>query len=271
MSAGVAHAEPPPAGPSPVRQGGKGTPDLGPPSWSVRLGPACWGCRGRDVDEGRVAAAMTANKNLKRRVRARAARTGESYAAALRHVRPQHQGTEMPETTPLRLATAQVTISEDPRDQAKLRQSGQEVRALMRQAGQAGARVIHFPEVFTEYERLDADVVLFSTTGAGNDPGATAAFATEAQAHAAANSLWVSFAVAAGQGPPAGIIAPDGRWAARCPDDGHPALAVAAIDNEPESRDIAVTKARPWRRLARAGIYDAHQVTDDRSEERTAF
>ena len=337
---------------------------------------------------------MTANKNLKRRVRARAARTGESYAAALRHVRPQHQGTEMPETTPLRLATAQVTISEDPRDQAKLRQSGQQVQELMRQAGQAGARVIHFPEgatcsphkrimsvagpaevgpadwdradwpalraevtaiarlagelrlwtvlgsvhpltpphrphnslyvisergelvtryderllsntklsfmyapgavpvtfavdgvrfgcalgievhfpeVFTEYERLDADVVLFSTTGAGNDPGATAAFATEAQAHAAANSLWVSFAVAAGQGPPAGIIAPDGRWAARCPDDGHPALAVADIDNEPESRDIAVTKARPWRRLARAGIYDAHQVTDDRSEERTAF
>lgn len=100
---------------------------------------------------------------------------------------------------------------------------------------------------------------------------ATAAFATEAQAHAAANSFWVSFAVAAGQGAPAGVIAPDGRWAARCAGDGHPALAVADIDNEPESRDIAVSKARPWRRLARAGIYDAHQVTDDRSEERTAF
>lgn len=89
---------------------------------------------------------MTANKNLKRRVRARAARTGESYAAALRHVRPQHQGAEMPEASPLRLATAQVTISEDPRDQARLRQSGQEVQELMRQASQAGARVIHFPE-----------------------------------------------------------------------------------------------------------------------------
>jgi hypothetical protein len=96
-------------------------------------------------------------------------------------------------------------------------------------------------------------------------------FATEAQAHAAANSLWVSFALPARQGAPAGIIAPDGRWAARCPGTGYPALAVADIDNEPESRDIAVTRARPWRRLARAGIYDAHRVTDGRSDDRTSF
>ena len=59
---------------------------------------------------------------------------------------------------------------------------------------------VHFPEVFTEYERLDVDVILFSTTGAGDDPDATAVFATEAQAHAAANSLWVSFAVSASPG-----------------------------------------------------------------------
>jgi hypothetical protein len=45
------------------------------------------------VDEGR----MTTNKNLKRRVRMRAAKTGESYAAALLHVRPAQQGDTMPE------------------------------------------------------------------------------------------------------------------------------------------------------------------------------
>ena len=84
MTVGVAHAKPPPAGPSPVCYGGKGTPDLGSPSWSVRLGQACWGSCGRGVDEGR----MTSNRNLKRRVRACAAKTGESYAAALR----QHRG-----------------------------------------------------------------------------------------------------------------------------------------------------------------------------------
>jgi hypothetical protein len=70
---------------------------------------------------------------------------------------------------------------------------------------------------------------------------------------------------------PAGIIAPDGRWAAQCPADGHPAITVTGVDNRPESIDIAVTKARPWRRQARAGVYDAHLVTDDRSDDRRAF
>ncbi len=337
---------------------------------------------------------MTSNRNLKRRVRARAAKTGESYTAALRHVRPAQADT-MPEVTLLRLATAQVVVRQDPRDRGQLRQSGRDVRELMRQAHRAGARIIHFPEgatcsphkrimsatgpaevgpadwgradrqvlraelaaiarlagelrlwavlgsvhpltpphrphnsmyvvsdqgelvtryderllsstklsfmytpgsgpvtfevdglrfgcamgievhfpeVFAEYERLDVDGVLIST-GPGQTSAGTAAFATEAQAHAATNSLWVSFAMAAQHSvaAPCGIIAPDGRWAAQCPDDGHPAVAIADIDNRPESIDIAVAKARPWRRLARAGAYDAHLVTDDRSDDRRAF
>jgi predicted amidohydrolase len=131
---------------------------------------------------------------------------------------------------------------------------------------------VHFPEVFAEYERLDVDGVLIST-GPGQTPGGTAAFATEAQAHAATNSLWVSFAMAAqhSAAAPAGTIAPDGSWAAQCPGDGHPAVAIADLDNRPESIDIAVAKARPWRRLARAGVYDAHLVTDDRSDDRGSF
>ena len=132
---------------------------------------------------------------------------------------------------------------------------------------------VHFPEVFAEYERLDVDGVLFSTTGPGQATNAAAAFATEAQARAAANSLWVSFAIAAQHGvaAPAGIIAPDGNWAARCPNGGLSALAIADIDNQPESIDIAITKARPWRRQVRAGVYDAHQVTDNRSNDRDVF
>jgi hypothetical protein len=68
-----------------------------------------------------------------------------------------------------------------------------------------------------------------------------------------ANSLWVSFAVSAqhGAAAPAGIVAPDGRWAARYADDGRPAVAVADIDNRAESIEIAVAKARPWRRRVR--------------------
>jgi predicted amidohydrolase len=352
---------------------------------------------------------MTANKNLKRRVRARAAKTGESYAAALRHVRPTQQGDTVPETNPIRLATAQTIVRDDPGDLGQLRQSGHDVRELIRQAHRAGARIIHFPEgatcsphkrimsgtgpeqvgpadwdradwpvlqgelaaiarlagelrlwtvlgsvhpltpphrphnslyvisdrgelvtryderllsntklsfmyspgsdpvtfevdgvrfgcalgievhfpeVFAEYERLDVDAVLFSTAGPGQAPGpdqapgpgqcagpSQGAFATEAQAHAATNSLWVSFAISAQHSPaaPAGIIAPDGGWAARAPRDGHPAVAVADIDNQPESIDIAVTKARPWRRRARAGVYAEHLVTDDRSGNRASF
>jgi predicted amidohydrolase len=339
---------------------------------------------------------MTVNRNRKRRVRARAAKTGESYAAALRHVRPAQQGDIMPEMNPVRLATAQVIAREDPGDGGQLRQSGREVRELMRQAHRAGARIIHFPEgatcsphkrimsgtgpaevgpadwgradwqvlraeleatarlagelrlwtvlgsvhpltpphrphnsmyvisdrgelvtryderllsntklsfmytpgsgpvtfeacglrfgcalgievhypeVFGDYERLDVDVVLFSTAGPGQASDGAGAFAAEARGHAAANSLWLSFALPAQHSPaaPAGIIAPDGRWAARCPGDGQPAVTIADLDNRPESIDIAVTRARPWRRQARAGVYDAHLVTDDRSDDRAAF
>ena len=392
MGSGVAHAQPPPADPSPASHGGKGTLDLGSSSWSVRLGQACWGSCGRDVDEGR----MTTNKNLKRRVRMRAAKTGESYAAALRHVRPAQQGDTMPEVNLVRLATAQVVGREDPGDIGQLRQSGRDVRELMQQAHRAGARIIHFPEgatcsphkrimsvtgpaevgpadwgradwqvlrqelaaiarlagelrlwtvlgsvhpltpphrphnsmyvisdqgelvtryderllsntklsfmytpgsgpvtfevdglrfgcalgievhfpeVFAEYERLDVDGVLFSTTGPGQTADGAAAFAAEAQAHAATNSLWVSFAMSAQHSvaAPAGTIAPDGHWAALCPSDGQPAVATADIDNRPESIDIAVTKARPWRRQVRAGVYEAHLVTDNRSDDRGAF
>src|SRR6516165_265819 len=89
---------------------------------------------------------MTGNRNLKRRVRARVAKTGESYTAALRHVRPGRRADTVPEATPVRLATAQMVVREDPRDSSQLRRSGREVRELMRQAHRAGARIIHFPE-----------------------------------------------------------------------------------------------------------------------------
>jgi predicted amidohydrolase len=81
---------------------------------------------------------MTTNRNLKRRVRARAAKTGESYTAALRHVRP--------ERGPLRLAVAGTVLRGDPADVAGLRESGRTVRRLMREARSAGARLVLFPE-----------------------------------------------------------------------------------------------------------------------------
>ena len=50
----------------------------------------------------------------------------------------------MPET--LRVAVAQSTVREDPTNAALLRESGAEVRGLMRQAAEAGARLVHFAE-----------------------------------------------------------------------------------------------------------------------------
>ena len=331
---------------------------------------------------------MTENGNLKRRVRARAAKTGESYTGALRHVRKPLQDDLAPKTKSVRLAVAQTTPCDDPSNIVELRDSGLEMRRLMREARQAGARIVHFPEgatcspnkrimstngpeevgpsdwsrfewvvlrqeldatrklarelglwtifgsvhrltqprrphnslyvvsdrgelvtryderllsntkvsfmytpgstpvtfevdgirfgcalgmeshypeIFLEYERLDVDCVLFSTTGGSSNDGA---FAVETQGHAASNSYWVSFAVHAlhSLAAPSGIVAPGGRWAAQCPADGTPSIAVVDINDNPG--DLA----RPWRRTARAGLYQQHMVKDDRrSDDRNTF
>nr|WP_216853697.1 carbon-nitrogen hydrolase family protein [Phytoactinopolyspora halotolerans] len=52
----------------------------------------------------------------------------------------------MPETKRMRIAVAQVVIGDDPSDVAAIRASGQEIRRLMREARDLGARLIHFPE-----------------------------------------------------------------------------------------------------------------------------
>ncbi|MGO9078524.1 MAG: hypothetical protein ACLQDY_05725 [Streptosporangiaceae bacterium] len=89
---------------------------------------------------------MTANRNLKRRVRARAAKTGESYTTALRHFRVTSDGDPMPETRHVRLSVAQTVTPHDPRDGAQLRSAGRGIRQLMREAREQDARLIHFSE-----------------------------------------------------------------------------------------------------------------------------
>ncbi|CDZ42107.1 carbon-nitrogen hydrolase family protein [Neorhizobium galegae] len=327
---------------------------------------------------------MTQNGNFKRRVRARAAKTGESYTAALSHIRESAPGDPGPQARSVRLAVAQTTPYVDPRSITELRASGEEMRRLMREAQKASVKVIHFPEgatcspnkrimsstgrdpvgpsdwsrfewavlreeldatralarelglfavigsvhqltephrphnslyvvsdrgelvtryderllsntkisfmytpgsmpvtfevdgvrfgcslgmethfpeIFREYEQLDVDCVLFSTTGA------TPAFAAEALGHAASNRYWVSFSVLAYPGfmPPSGIAAPSGEWVAQCRADATPSLAIVDVDHNPGEI------ARPWRRRARAGIYEPHMVNDPRSGGRDTF
>jgi predicted amidohydrolase len=100
----------------------------------------------------------------------------------------------------------------------------------------------HYPELFSAYEEQDVDCVLFSTHGNAETPGI---FAVEAAGHAAANSLWVSYAGPAEENaPPAGLVTPDGTWAARCA-AGAPGVAVADVTTSTDS------PARVWRRTAR--------------------
>jgi predicted amidohydrolase len=117
---------------------------------------------------------------------------------------------------------------------------------------------VHFPELFEAYEKLGVDCVLFSSTGA---PTGNEAFATEARAHASVNNYWVSVAMSDGSG----IVGPDGNWLART----ESGLAVAELDES--GAEIPVFMARPWRRTARGGLYEAYQVDDPRSDARDAF
>ena len=124
---------------------------------------------------------------------------------------------------------------------------------------------VHFPEIFAEYERLEVDGVLFSTAGPGGPD--TGLFALAAQANAAANSYWVSYAGPATQAvhSAAGVLGPDGTWIGRCEPLEKPSISVVGLD------DSAENLARPWRRTARSGIYDAHMIKDDpRSLDRSA-
>ena len=122
-----------------------------------------------------------------------------------------------------------------------------------------------YPEVFLEYERLEVDCVLFSThgygTGVNNGP-----FALQCRALAAANSYWVSYAGTAQDAPNAssGVIGPDGDWLTRCPPDEVTTLVTADLDLTAENF------ARPWRRVARSGLYAQYQAPHDpRSLDRT--
>jgi predicted amidohydrolase len=115
-----------------------------------------------------------------------------------------------------------------------------------------------YPEVFLEYERLDVDCVLFSTHGSGN-PANDAPFALQSQALAAAASYWVSYSGTAEDAPnaPSGVITPNGDWLTRCPPGPTAAIATADLDLTAENY------ARPWRRVARSGLYAQYQALND--------
>lgn len=88
---------------------------------------------------------MTTRKNFKRLVRARAARTGESYTAALRHFLPPAPEDTVNPQHPVRLAVGSLPVHSDPGAGA-VRRAGELARDRMRQAHRAGARLLLLPE-----------------------------------------------------------------------------------------------------------------------------
>ncbi len=129
---------------------------------------------------------------------------------------------------------------------------------------------VNFPEVFHEYEQLGVDCLLISVMV--DD----AARAVVAQAYSTLYNYWVGYSVPAqfGATAPAAVFAPGGRRLASCPADSRPGLAIADIDLDSRDPDIdaALRLARPWRRTARAGLYERHVVRGDRrSDTRSEF
>lgn len=104
-----------------------------------------------------------------------------------------------------------------------------------------------FPELYAEYEALEVDGILFASYGFG------AIGDILVQAHAATNCVWLSASIPAqrrAEGA-AGVIGPDGKWADRCTSEV--GLAITELDRCNPSYDIALNKARPWRKAARQG------------------
>ncbi|MEE2950641.1 MAG: carbon-nitrogen hydrolase family protein [Pseudomonadota bacterium] len=91
---------------------------------------------------------MTRNRRFKSLVRARAAKTGESYSTALSHLRKivlTNEG-ECSSVPSLRIAVAQSPLFNSLSDRSGLTQHGERLRNLMRAARGADAKLIQFPE-----------------------------------------------------------------------------------------------------------------------------
>ncbi|MDI6099530.1 carbon-nitrogen hydrolase family protein [Actinoplanes sp. NEAU-A12] len=126
---------------------------------------------------------------------------------------------------------------------------------------------INFPELWTAERDRDVDCVLFSTYS--DDP----MFEVIARGHAATNGMWVSVALPAqcAHATPSAVIGPHGHILRRARPDG-PDVIWADLDRADPDLDLALNKARPWRRVARdGGVYARARVTDPRSADRTGI
>lgn len=107
-----------------------------------------------------------------------------------------------------------------------------------------------FPTLFSNYEADGVDCVLYATAGTPN-PADANSLASPALTHAQQNHIWIGYAVPSDQAPytPAGIIDPDGGWAARCPAEATPAISITEVSTRADS------PAQVWRRTMLASLH----------------
>jgi predicted amidohydrolase len=118
---------------------------------------------------------------------------------------------------------------------------------------------VQFPELFAEYEGLGVDCLLFSAYS--KDP----MYGIQAQAHAATNCYWIGLATPAqcSKALPSAVIGPDGYVSSQAPATGEAAVVCSVLNRQDQRYEIALTKARPWRALARRGdIYRTRLPTN---------
>jgi predicted amidohydrolase len=124
---------------------------------------------------------------------------------------------------------------------------------------------IQFDEVFRDYADRGVDCVLFSSYS--EDP----MFGVQAQGYASSHGLWVSVSVPAQCSHALGsrLIAPTGEVQEIVPSSG---VLIETLDAGDPRWDVALHRAKPWRRTAREGrIYRERYADDRRSTDRTRF
>lgn len=116
---------------------------------------------------------------------------------------------------------------------------------------------VQFPELFVEAAALGVEVMLLSSYSRAPVDGVLA------QAHAAANTMWLSYSVPvdASTGYASRMFGPDGGEIARCRRGRAQTLVTAVVPDDP-AWEIPLRRARQGRE---GGIYELRRVDDPRS------
>lgn len=106
------------------------------------------------------------------------------------------------------------------------------------------------PEVFIEYESMNADCVLLASYSTVPD----SLDEQRPLAHALLTQMWIAFSVPGLEPgrPRSGVASSEARWLARGEDNGAPQVAFADLDPSHEAAQAGYRYGRPWRARHRA-------------------